>query len=140
MMIGRGAQAIYEEAEAHRKVGELLRRQRELMVAGKDEELGEVNQALIDAIGEAHAATQRRRRVLAELGMRMSQPMLGAAWAELRQALRMVKNEATLSEEMAGEMLADIQFLLGLLQPAIEGYGRDGRRYASGPALLDKAV
>jgi len=139
-MMGRGAQVIYEEAEAHKRVGELLRKQRELMVAGKDEELAKVNEQLIDAIGEAHAATQRRRRVLAELGVRMSMPMLGAAWAELRGALRMVKNEAALSEEMAGEMLADVQFLLGLLQPAMEGYGRDGRRYASGPALLDKAV
>ena len=67
--------------------------------------------------------------------------MLAAAWAELRLALRMVKEQARLSEEVAGERLADVRFLLGLLEPVVEGYGKDGRRYGGGQAaLLDRAV
>lgn len=140
-MLGRGAQVIYEEAQAHKRVGELLKRQRELIVEGQEEDLMRLNEELIEAIGEAHAATHRRRRTLEALKLRLSAPMLAAAWAELRLALRMVKEQARLSEEVAGERLADVRFLLGLLEPVVEGYGKDGRRYGGGQAaLLDRAV
>ncbi|MBC7286527.1 MAG: flagellar export chaperone FlgN [Armatimonadetes bacterium] len=139
-MSGLGAQYLYEEAEAHKRVGELLRKQRDLAAKCAIEELAELNEQLVEAIGDAHAATERRHRALAEMGLDLASPLLRAAWVELRKALRMVRSEAALSQEVAAEMTADVQFLLGLLQPAVEGYGRDGRRCGRGPALLDSAA
>ena len=43
-MLGRGAQVIYEEAQAHKRVGELLKRQRELIVEGQEEDLMRLNE------------------------------------------------------------------------------------------------